>query len=567
MFAALAAAETGSKEESDLCGFLHKMLGTAAGSALLQSAVPYAAAGLAAASPSVRKLACSQMGRAMIQLDSRGDDAGTAMLPDLVEVLGDADSSVAAAAADALATLAGGPPPSTFAFPGATGTGTVSRGTPPRSASENILAATLALLSPFAATHSTPEVRLRAYSLAASIAGRTPAAAAAVAGCGLMDALLREVGNEADILAAMAAMEVLAELAEHGTEETAAGLGLVGPLLPELARLAAGRVRKGDDDDVPSFMRARAATVGARIASAAGNALGELPAPGGVELLAALAVAAADEDKQVAEAAMVAAGTLGASAAGAAFMVASFAASPANMPGRSSLLALVAEAALGAAGASRVAALHSLASIAGAGTGSGRRSPPSAGARGTPAAPHDPVGVCTSGGGGNDGLPLVGGRQLSASQPISGGGGVAAESAIRDAAYDAAALRGSTPAERVWCVLERGGDAFLERRIAAYRLVAALGRRGWFAAEVAAHDALFAKILDSGGETTPPGCMWRHEAAVGLLAAAQAPRTAGVELAMGESQTARLVSAVAGGVYGTGGGRQAAIPQVATIQR
>jgi hypothetical protein len=88
---------------------------------------------------------------------------------------------LSAAAAEALATLAGGSPPSPFPSP----SGATTTLAPP--APKKLLAATLALLSPFAETHGAPEVRLRAYSLAAAIAGRgSPAAAAAVARCGLM---------------------------------------------------------------------------------------------------------------------------------------------------------------------------------------------------------------------------------------------------------------------------------------------------------------------------------------------------------------------------------------------
>ena len=55
--------------------------------------------------------------------------------------------------------------------------------------------------------------------------------------------------------------------------------------------------------------------------------------------------------------------------------------------------------------------------------------------------------------------------------------------------------------------------------------------------------------------------------ALGLLAAAEAPRTSnGLEMAVGDAQTARLSAAVSGGVYGGGAGRTAA-PQVATLQR
>ena len=176
-------------------------------------------------------------------------------------------------------------------------------------------------------------------------------------------------------------------------------------------------------------------------------------------------------------AAMVAAGTLGECAAGATAMVsaaaAAAAASSSSSSSRatsSSLLGSVVDAALGAAGPSRVAALHALASIAGAGVDSGRRSPPSSGIKPTPAFPHDPIGISSGGSGGGDAAAAA----------------TAAESVIRDAVYDVSTSRGSTPAERVWMLLERGGDSFLELRVAAYRLVAALGRRGWFAAELTA---------------------------------------------------------------------------------
>jgi hypothetical protein len=113
VFAKLQGAEAGGKEESDLCTFLEKIFQTTPGSALLRSAMPYAAAGLAAPAPRVRRLACAQLGRAMAQLDDDTDDAmddaamdevETTTLPSLVEALADEDSGVAAVGAHHLLT-------------------------------------------------------------------------------------------------------------------------------------------------------------------------------------------------------------------------------------------------------------------------------------------------------------------------------------------------------------------------------------------------------------------------------------------------------------------------------
>jgi len=113
------------------------------------------------------------------------------MLPGLVDALDDSDSGVAAAAAAALATLAGGPSAADTIAAAAAGLDDLSIDP---SRARPMLAPTLALLPPLAA-HETSEVRLRAYALAASIAGRSTAAASAVAASGIMDALLREVDN------------------------------------------------------------------------------------------------------------------------------------------------------------------------------------------------------------------------------------------------------------------------------------------------------------------------------------------------------------------------------------
>ena len=182
----------------------------------------------------------------------------------------------------------------------------------------------------------------------------------------------------------------------------------------------------------------------------------------------------------------------------------------------------------------RVAALHAVATFAGAGDQTGRKSRLAA-----PAAPHEPA--CGS---------------AAAAET--------AEAAMRDAAYDAAEARGVTVGECVSESLAKGGDSFLELRIAAYRCVASLGRRPWFAAEVATSPKALALVTDPAYESTPPGCRWRHEAASGMLAAARAPR--GVDASVSDGAAARLEAAVAGGPFGNGVGGQGA-PRVAVAQR
>ena len=182
----------------------------------------------------------------------------------------------------------------------------------------------------------------------------------------------------------------------------------------------------------------------------------------------------------------------------------------------------------------RVAALHAVATFAGAGDQTGRKSRLAA-----PAAPHEPA--CGS---------------AAAAET--------AEAAMRDAAYDAAEARGVTVGECVSESLAKGGDSFLELRIAAYRCVASLGRRPWFAAEVATSAEALALVTDPSYESTPAGCRWRHEAALGMLAAARAPK--GVDASVSDGAASRLEAATAGGPFGTGVGSRGA-PRVAVARR
>ena len=507
VFAAIGEADEGSKREGDLCSFLDRMFQTGPGKAMLASAMPYARAGVQADSPRVRQLACAQLGRAAQQVVAAAPDELARYLTSLVDAVGDEDSGVAAAAADALLAVS----------------------TTSASVGEQILTR----VSTSTQNETRAEPRLRRHALAAAIAAGAGAGDAAA----LTRALLLELDSPNDPLASVATMELVAEIVEN-TPTSAVALALCDATLPRLAAVAAAEPRDDENDAAAGFARARAATVGARIASAASTARGSFPhAAGGDALLDALAsllaraVQGEDGDGELGEAACAAVTSLAESATAVAALCAG------AKHDRVAILSRVVHLGLGGRRVptgTRVAALHAVATFAGAGDQTGRKSRLAA-----PAAPHEPA--CGS---------------AAAAET--------AEAAMRDAAYDAAEARGVTVGECVSESLAKGGDSFLELRIAAYRCVASLGRRPWFAAEVATIPKALALVTDPAYESTPPGCRWRHEAASGMLAAARAPR--GVDASVSDGAAARLEAAVAGGPFGNGVGGQGA-PRVAVAQR
>ena len=508
VFAAIGEADEGSKREGDLCSFLDRMFQTGPGKAMLASAMPYARAGMQADSPRVRQLACTQLGRAAQQVAAAPEDSA-GCLTSLVDAVGDEDSGVAAAAADALLAVS--------------------------AASASIGGQVLTRVSESARNERRAEPRLRGHALAAAISAGAGAGDAAA----LTRALLLELdATSSDPLASMATMELVAEIVEK-TPRSAVALALCDATLPRLAAVAAAEPgeNENENDTAAEFARARAATVGARIASAASTARGSFPhASGGDALLDALASLLAravqgEGDGELGEAACAAVTSLAESATAVAALCAG------AKHNRVAILSRLVRLGLGGRRVptgTRVAALHAVATFAGAGDQTGRKSRLAA-----PAAPHEPA--CGS---------------AAAAET--------AEAAMRDAAYDAAEARGVTVGECVSESLAKGGDSFLELRIAAYRCVASLGRRPWFAAEVATSPKALALVTDPAYESTPPGCRWRHEAASGMLAAARAPR--GVDASVSDGAAARLEAAVAGGPFGNGVGGQGA-PRVAVAQR
>ena len=503
VFAAIGEADEGSKREGDLCSFLDRMFQTGPGKALLASAMPYARAGVQADSPRVRQLACAQLGRAAQQVVAAAPEDLAGYLTSLVDAVGDEDSGVAAAAADALLAVS--------------------------ATSASVGEQILTRVSESTQNERRAEPRLRRHALAAAIAAGAGAGDAAA----LTRALLLELDSPNDPLASVATMELVAEIVEK-TPRSAVALALCDATLPRLAAVAAAEPR--ENDAAAGFARARAATVGARIASAASTARGSFPhAAGGDALLDALASLLAravqgEGDRELGEVACAAVTSLAESTT-------AIAALCARKDDRVAILSRVVHLGLGGSRVptgTRVAALHAVATFAGAGDQTGRRSRVAA-----PAMPHEPA--CGS-----------------------AADAETAETAVRDAAYDAAAARGVTVGECVSESLAKGGDAFLELRIAAYRCVASLGRRPWFAAEVATSAKALALVTDPAYESTPPGCRWRHEAALGMLAAARASR--GADASVSDGAASRLEAAVAGGPFGNGVGGGGA-PRVAVAQR
>jgi hypothetical protein len=138
------------------------------------------------------------------------------------------------------------------------------------------------------------------------------------------------------------------------------------------------------------------------------------------------------------------------------------------------------------------------------------------------------------------------------------------QAALLAAVQDGLALAHGAPtlAEALWAPLRRRGDAFVQDRVAAYRLLCALGRREWAARGVCAHADLLDALLDARGEAGHRACTWRH-AAVGTLAASFRVAADGLDGARA-AMARRLAAAVAAGPFGAGR-RDVATPQVALL--
>lgn len=132
------------------------------------------------------------------------------------------------------------------------------------------------------------------------------------------------------------------------------------------------------------------------------------------------------------------------------------------------------------------------------------------------------------------------------------------------AVHDALACAAGAPtlAELLWAALRRRGQAFVEDRVAAYRLMCGLARRQWGANEVCAHAELLSALLDTRGETGHRACTWRHAAVCALAATFEA--AVALDDA-GAAHCTRLLAAARAGTYGEQARSGAAVPQVALM--
>mmetsp|Transcript_67475 Transcript_67475/g.213576 ORF Transcript_67475/g.213576 Transcript_67475/m.213576 type:complete len:435 (+) Transcript_67475:316-1620(+) len=423
----------------------------------------------------------------MMEIDSEGGTPGAAAalavgaVAPLVVALRDDDISVSSEAATALEKLS-------WAESGRRALLDPSSG----------LAALLAPASPSV-------VQARALALVAAVAGASAEATTAVESAGLVDPLEAQLKDPRDVLMAMAALESIGELLERGGAVAAL-------LLPRLARpLETLIIGEESDENVRSAAISAAARLLARplegpLAHAHTGAAILLGALRGV---ATQAVEASDDS----EAKLLdSLGVVGERRHGAEVVC------------TAGLVEPLADAALGGRvlGPRRLAALHSLATVAGAE------------------------------------------RQESGDSQM----GRKAEDKLREAVYAAAAGGRKTPAEALWGLVQ---NPFMEERVAAYRVVVGLGMRVWGAAELCGHAGMLSRLTDAKSETGRAGAEWRHAAASALAFTAASAANAAAAApggASGDAATAALVEAVArlqaaarGGPYGNqAGGQATAIP-------
>jgi hypothetical protein len=519
VFDALTAASSSpSSLIDDVAAALSRAFKTRAGARALPEAETYARAALSAApSPALRRLGAEQLGR-LLALQQQDDDNGasaSSIAAELAAALSDPDSGVAAEAGAALRAHAASSP---RAFGGLVDPLTEAGAALRALAEGGDAVARMRALSLLAGA-AAAAAATRASSGGGAGAAAAPASSsccdltAALEESGLVRALMRELEDPSrDPLSALSSLAVAQQMLEEagaarGEGASSAARALAAALLPRLsevlrfpgaggggrpccdptvasgalpiaARLAAAALQEEADEraaaDMANLMRAAeeggpggagggAANGAGRHASSSSSPAADLARP----LLRALPSLLADDDRDLAHAALDAAGQLFEAAAAADFAAREAAAAEAagattTTPTPSALHA-VCELALSRAGAGgaphvRVAALHALASLAGCERAGQRRE-----------------------------------RSAALLSP-------AAEGALRRAVYAASAPR--SPSDAVAALTRQPID---EVSSAAYRLAAALLLRGWFAGDAAAAAALApAEQPSSASSDEPP---------------------------------------------------------------
>ncbi|KAJ7537006.1 hypothetical protein O6H91_12G092200 [Diphasiastrum complanatum] len=211
------------------------------GISLLPEILPYANLGLNASFPSIRRLTCLVIGKAL----ENNDMSGGALLQEVVEsdvlvpllnAVADEDASVAKSASEAVEVLAKTPLGLELLFTDkGLGTGRLKE---------------MALQVPAL-------VQIRILSLAAAIFGLSELAAAAIQGSGVLSVLEAELDNTSDTLAHINSLEILSELA---ATHNGVKFLLAGKFINRLVSLIG-------NSEVDTVVRSHAMRVGARLIS------------------------------------------------------------------------------------------------------------------------------------------------------------------------------------------------------------------------------------------------------------------------------------------------------------
>ncbi|GIL78176.1 hypothetical protein Vretifemale_7621 [Volvox reticuliferus] len=557
IFRALASAQGGS-DVALISDTLGRLLATELGSSTLPTATPYLEAASNAPMPPLRRLAAEKYGALLMAqamkyggLSGEDSDGGVteAACLQLVRMLSDPEPAVAAAAAKSLRTY-----------------GSSSLTALKRLLSPNGSAPSAALSAAAASDALGGVVRLRVLGLALDLAtgstggrplgnGYYHTAQAPSAGTsavdtsevgvpyderlqllrssGLLQPLLDQLADPADALACLAALQLLEDLlaaaADGGGDGMAAALA--GVALPQLLALVSepnlsdaalplvAAILHRTLPEAPPTAALAAALGGCGCNGADANVehAAAATAAGIQPILAAApalltAVRAVLDDRGNASAAaeacgLDALGTLGQSAVGAQLVLSD-----------EMLTQALCERALGRSPHPevRMAALHAVASAAGLERAGAERS-----------------------------------REAALLPPQC-------EEGLRRCVYGACGLR--RPGEVLAGMLQQ---PFLELKLAAYRCIAALSLRSWFAVELVTTADLYDRITDSTSENGAAACNWRHAAAAALwstvsAAAAAADDAAFIATLAAPITVERVRAVVRAGPYGAEGGGTAA---------
>lgn len=325
------ALESGDELKNILIPTLEKLFNTNAGGLALLQSLPYAAAGLEASSPSIRRMTCLAISK-LIARSADNESTLQALVSDILMVLvldtiTDRDESVASAGMEAIENFAKTPFGINVLFTGKQATADRLR--------DLVL-------------HGSSLVRIRIFAVIASLFKSSKQAVRAIEESGVLRVLEHELCNKDDVLVQMNALELLHEIA---LTPDGAKFVIDGGLLQQLISLMGST-------EVDSLVRSQAMMVGARLISPEGSLPSMVPKQDALSLVTSLNAylrTLESSQNREREAAIDALGRIGMSKGGVELLLEA-----------SAGVTLIIEAALGKKGGSeQVVAIHALASIAG----------------------------------------------------------------------------------------------------------------------------------------------------------------------------------------------------------